>query len=106
MVSAAHLVVLRAGWGKPPTLAELRALPAFQVEAWWEDIAPHCPSRRVLPVERRPGNALNIEIGTPVPRCMERSPDGRGAAWVASGGSMLAYGVCCASGCPLRTVTP
>jgi len=59
-----------------------------------------CPSRRELEVERRPGNALNIEVGTPLPRCTEKSPDGRGMAWVWSGGSLLAYGTCSASECP------
>ena len=53
-----------------------------------------CPHRMELDVERRPANALNIEIGTPVPRCKLKSPDGRGMIWILSGGSRLAYGVC------------
>ncbi len=83
-------------------MEDIQALPAVQRDTWWTDLAPLCPSRRELPVARRPGNALNVEIGTPIPRCMDRSPDGRGAAWALSGGSMLAYGPCDGSACPWR----
>ena len=60
-----------------------------------------CPDRIDLGVERRPANALNVEIGQPMPRCQQQSPDGRGLAWLWSGGSPLAYGQCCRSACPL-----
>jgi hypothetical protein len=58
-----------------------------------------CPSRRELAVERRPGNALNIEIGTPMPRCVEKTPDhwpnaGMATRWIASGGDVLVFGLC------------
>ena len=53
--------------------------------------------------EKRPGNALNIEsCFFPKPRCYLKSPDGRGAAWLLSGGDVLAYGVCDAD-CPIKT---
>lgn len=61
-----------------------------------------CPDRRQPDLERRPVNGLNVEIGTPLARCMRQSPDGRGAVWVLSGGSILAYGVCCRASCPLE----
>jgi hypothetical protein len=70
-------------------------------------IVEACLSRRELRVERRPGNALNIEIGAPMPRCMFQPPDGRGVTrdggtldWLRSGGAELDYGICCADKCP------
>lgn len=66
-----------------------------------------CRSRREQRIERRPGNALNIEIGTPMARCLLQPPDGRGVTkdggtldWLRSGGSELDYGACCAESCP------
>lgn len=60
-------------------------------------------------IERRPGNALNVEIGTPLPRCLQKPPDGRGVTcdggtldYLRSGGSVLAYGVCAESSCPQK----
>lgn len=71
------------------------------------DFSAACPSLWEMEVERRPGNALNLEIGAPANRCSEQSPDGRGMAWFLSGGSKLAYGVCCQSMCPrLSEVEP
>jgi len=62
-----------------------------------------CPSRRELAVERRPGNALNLEIGAPMPRCVERKPEHWGDVsairWIASGGELLVFGLC-AGECP------
>lgn len=70
-------------------------------------IAQKCDARREQRIERRPGNALNVEIGTPMPRCMLQPPDGRGVTkdggtfdWLRSGGSELDYGACCAANCP------
>lgn len=45
-------------------------------------------------LERRPVNGLCVEIGSPAARCKLKSPDGRGLAWLLSGGSVLAYGLC------------
>jgi hypothetical protein len=68
------------------------------------ELCERCPSARFPELPRRPGNALNIEIGQPMTRCLERSPDGRGLIWLLSGGSLLAYGICCRSGCPRTKV--
>jgi hypothetical protein len=71
------------------------------LDSFREHIDPEkCPSRMEPRLERRPGNALNIEIGTPMVRCSRMSPDGRGLAWLLSGGSMLAYGHCTSNSCP------
>lgn len=59
-----------------------------------------CTDRIDVALERRPANALNVEIMTPSPRCRQQSPDGRGSAWILSGGAPLAYGTCCRSSCP------
>ena len=71
-----------------------------------------CDARRELRTERRPGNALNVEIGAPLPRCMLQPPDGRGVTidggtldWLRSGGSELDYGICGKANCPkMRTL--
>lgn len=64
-----------------------------------------CTSRVSPPLERRPANALNLEIGTPIPRCSFKPPAhwpvehvGRGRGhvlrWLGSGGSPLVFGTC------------
>lgn len=58
-----------------------------------------CRAALVLPVERRPGNALNLEVGAPMPRCPRKLPAHWPATasalnWVGSGGSPLVFGVC------------
>lgn len=100
MISLAHLTVVRAERGIAPTRAELDEIPAAQWSEWFRDLAPLCDDRHAPEVERRPGNALNVEIGAPHPRCLLQSPDGRGLAWLHSGGSVLAYGPCSARSCP------
>ncbi len=66
-----------------------------------------CPHLITLRVERRPGNALNVEIGTPAPRCTLKPPEdweARGGSvlrWLGSGGSPLVLGNC-SSDCPLK----
>ena len=59
-----------------------------------------CRSHIQPSLERRRANALNIEIGSPLPRCTRKSPDGRGLAWLMSGGSPLSYGHCTPLACP------
>jgi hypothetical protein len=71
--------------------------------------ASSCPSRLTEgwfdSGERRGNrNRLRIEESEPFPRCKEQSPDGRGLAWLASGGSHLAYGVCALGSCPRALV--
>lgn len=71
------------------------------------EFALTCTACYRLNIERRPGNALNVEIGTPLPRCLLQPPDGRGVTcdggtldYLRSGGNVLAYGVCAAGACP------
>lgn len=64
-----------------------------------------CPNRIAPDVERRPGNALNVEIGAPIPRCKLRAPErhkGMEARWLLSGGSPFIFGACNRSACPLK----
>lgn len=76
------------------------SVPHWQwLTADFGEFAAGCHDRREVGVPRRPGNALNVEMGAPAPRCMQKSPDGRGLTWLMSGGSVLAYG-CCANPCP------
>lgn len=68
--------------------------------------ADGCPYRLTSEVERRPANALNLEIGAPLPRCRLRLPrewKGRdmAARWLASGGTPFVFGLC-SRACPLR----
>jgi hypothetical protein len=60
----------------------------------------NCKFREVPELERRRANALNVEIGSPSPRCTQKSPDGLGLRWWLSGGSLLSYGVCDVRNCP------
>ena len=76
-------------------------VPAWQVKGNWKDAANICGQRVDPSLERRPCNGLNVEIGSPSPRCLSKSPDGRGLLWYFSGGSVLAYGVCSQNDCPL-----
>lgn len=65
-----------------------------------------CDQRIELGVEGRPANALNVEIGAPLPRCRLKTPgnwqgsDKRAVRWLWSGGSPLVLGPC-SSRCPL-----
>jgi hypothetical protein len=68
-------------------------------------------SQRITPeVPRRRGNALNIEVGTPLPRCKLKLPahwHGSGvsaARWLMSGGDPLVFGIC-TSPCPEGIIT-
>lgn len=66
----------------------------------------NCQSRVTIEVERRPANALNIEMGTPAARCLNKKPshwpkDSSALRWIASGGSALVFGPCNAD-CPLK----
>jgi hypothetical protein len=63
-----------------------------------------CPHRIEPTLERRPGNALNIEIGQPSARCRLRPPRHWGAAvsvarWLLSGGDPMVLGYCSRAGC-------
>jgi hypothetical protein len=69
-----------------------------------------CPHRIEAAVERRPANALNIEIGSPSPRCKLKKPDhwpenSTAERWLWSGGSSFVFGLCSAD-CPLTSTVP
>ena len=82
---------------------DIYSVPAWQWAIWHADLAPFCPSRIAPQAGRdynRQRNALRIEIIPSSSRCALRSPDGRGLAWLMSGGSPISYGECCAASCP------
>lgn len=64
-----------------------------------------CSGLVAPPLERRPGNALNMEIGQALPRCLDKPPRSwgtkapMGLRWLGSGGSPLVFGLCSAR-CP------
>jgi hypothetical protein len=99
MTTIAQVVIDRAASGLNVS-ADLDAIPAAQWDVYWEDLAPLCSSTiRPVPVKQR--NALRIELlPSTKPRCARRSPDGRGLAWLLSGGDPLSYGQCSREGCP------
>lgn len=71
------------------------------------EVSRACPNRVELPLERRPANALNLEIGQGLDRCMVQRPahwpEHMGALrWLASGGTALVLGPCSAGECPLK----
>lgn len=76
-----------------------------RAESAFEAFATACPHRVEMPTPRRPGNALNVEIGTPAPRCKVRPPTHWGdetsvARWLLSGGDALVLGRCSRARCP------
>lgn len=103
-MSVATLINLRAEHGLS-TEREWSVLPAWQMRARFEDLANLCPDRIEFGPYPRRGNHLNMEPMTPTPRCALLSPDGRGLAWIWSGGSPVAYGKCCLGSCQ-RAQTP
>jgi hypothetical protein len=71
--------------------------------------AATCGSRVELPTPRRPANALNLEVGAPMTRCLSKRPSHWPASasslrWIASGGDALVFGVCSAD-CPMRSAS-
>lgn len=67
----------------------------------FDELRPVCGYRQGAPLERRPANALALEHFPFFDRCTAQPPDGRGLAWLLSGGSILAYGHCDRASCPL-----
>ena len=82
----------------PATKRKLLAqVPAHQwatVGGHWADLAKHCSNRAEVLDEPRFMNRLSIYRMQPLPRCLFRSPDGRGLAWMKSGGPLESYGIC------------
>lgn len=75
----------------------LNQIPTWQWAlpgGYWNDLAPHCCNHVVIHEEPRFMNRLAIYRITPLPRCLYRAPDGRGLAWLKSGGPLEAYGRC------------
>ena len=67
--------------------------------------ADACPNRLPLPLERRPVNGLNVEIGLGADRCRLIRPahwpeSSSSLRWLASGGSAMVFGCCSARACP------
>lgn len=66
-----------------------------------------CPAYVEVELQRRPANALNLEIGQPRTRCRCKTPekwggiDPRATRWLLSGGDPLILGICESRGCPL-----
>lgn len=64
-----------------------------------------CPYRTGADLPRRPANALNIEVGAPLPRCVLKTPEHWGDSapsarrWLLSGGSPFVFGPC-STDCP------
>lgn len=62
-------------------------------------------------LERRPGNALNLEIGTPMPRCLLKRPEhwpetASTLRWLGSGGGLFVFGPCTRQYCPTKDGRP
>ena len=83
------------------TAEQKRALLAGVPQQQWavpgghfDDLAQHCCNRVEIRREPRFMNRLSINVMAPQPRCLFRSPDGRGLAWLKSGGELEAYGRC------------
>lgn len=58
-----------------------------------------CGSRVQTELQRRPSNALNLEIGQPMARCMNKRPDHwpesmSALRWIGSGGGAFVLGPC------------
>lgn len=85
------------------TLDGISAGGRWQVELRFDQVATICQHRIEARQEPCPGNRLCIEHVMPAPRCLRQSPDGRGAAWLMSGGDGAAYGPCQLATCPLGT---
>jgi hypothetical protein len=64
-----------------------------------------CPHRVDVALPRRRANALNVEVGTPLPRCILMPPEDwphpiSVLRWLASGGTPFVLGVCTPKCCP------
>ena len=86
-------------------ISKAQALSQVPAHQWacpgghWPELATHCANRVEVKQESRFMNRLSINVMSPLPRCLYRSPDGRGLAWLKSGGEVEAYGRCEQSAC-------
>lgn len=101
MMSLARLALERVARGLQ---ADLDVIPPWQWAIYFEELSRLCPSSLAVVAGddfARQRNALRVElVPSTAPRCSRRPPDGRGLAWLLSGGSALSYGACCAAKCP------
>lgn len=104
MRSLARNILDRIADGQAVSPEDIEAIPKWQWEIYGPEIADVCPMRvkrddRVS-LQR---NALRCDFAwaDPQPRCSLQSPDGRGYAWLNSGGPVSAYGACKWRACPL-----
>lgn len=75
----------------------LNQIPAQQwadPNGHWRELSEHCCQRVEVQEEPRFMNRLGFYRIQPLPRCLFRSPDGRGLAWLKSGGEVESYGRC------------
>lgn len=72
-----------------------------------DHVSQPCRFRIDPDLQRRPANALNIEIGFPMPRCILKTPENwegtsvTAARWLLSGGDVFVFGICTCN-CPLK----
>jgi hypothetical protein len=70
----------------------------------WRTYRETCHARLENQQLRRPANALNVEIGTAMDRCVAKRPSHwpehmSALRWIASGGAVLVFGLC-SPACP------
>ena len=69
-----------------------------------------CQFCKHIPLPERKANALNVEVGSPLPRCMLKTPSHwpahmTGFRWIVSGGDAYVFGPCTPNGnCPKRAI--
>lgn len=86
-------------WLRVATVEELQSFCCLRSPAQAKESCPHFIEVRA---EKRPANALNVEVGQPAHRCTLKTPwNGQIDAlrWLYSGGSPLVLG-CCDAKCP------
>lgn len=81
-------------------------LPRFQLEIYFDDVSARCASRVQAESHQRPCNGLNVEHFGGSHHCLNRKPghwpeSATAMRWIKSGGSVLVFGECCLTGCPI-----
>jgi hypothetical protein len=91
---------------KQVLLAEVPAHQWALQDGHFDELSRHCCNRVEVNREPRFMNRLSINVMTPLPRCLYRSPDGRGLAWLKSGGEVEVYGRCEQARCERAKASP
>jgi hypothetical protein len=100
MTSIARAILDRVEAGLTVAAEDWESIPLAQWEIYEAELSAVCPSR-ITPYRVKQRNALRIEVlPSDGPRCIRKSPDGRGSAWLMSGGDPLSYGACDRNHCP------